>query len=167
MEGTGMEESISRLPEDCRHLVVVVGHELWFGRLFGKREEAMDILHSLKCFLKVKQIDENLNFTSNTSQIIFNNQLIVYFTWTDTAINDLLLKKHSYLPQFHAYSAVQLDQACLQVHGLAFRVVEINGSALVVVALDLTQVHTQVVTKLAELGFAGVLKAKLERCGKG
>lgn len=70
MEGAGMEESISRFPEDCRHLVVVVGHELWFGRLLGKREEAMDILHSLKCFLKVKQIDENLNFTLNTSDYI-------------------------------------------------------------------------------------------------
>lgn len=52
------------------------------------------------------------------------------------------------------------------MHGLAFRVVEINGSALVVVSLDLTQVHTQVVTKFAKLCFAGVLKAKLERFGK-
>lgn len=54
MEGAGMEKSISRLPEDCRHLVVVVGHQLWFGGLLGKREEAMDILHSLKSFLKEK-----------------------------------------------------------------------------------------------------------------
>lgn len=89
MEGAGMEESISRFPEDCRHLVVVVGHELWFGRLLGKREEAMDILHSLKCFLKVKQIEENLNFTLKTPQIIFNNQLIVSFTWTDTAVKSI------------------------------------------------------------------------------
>lgn len=52
------------------------------------------------------------------------------------------------------------------MHGLAFRVVEINGSALIVVPLDLTQVHTQVVTKFAKLCFAGVLKAKLECWGE-
>lgn len=75
-----MEESISRFPEDCGHLVVVVGHELWFGRLLGKREEAVDILHSLKCFLKEKQIDENLKFTLNMSQILRNNQLTDSFT---------------------------------------------------------------------------------------
>lgn len=52
------------------------------------------------------------------------------------------------------------------MHRLAFRVVQIDGSALVVVTLDLTQMHAQVVTELAELCFAGVLKAKLERCRK-
>ena len=34
------------------------------------------------------------------------------------------------------------------------------------VALDLAQVHAQVVTQLAELSFAGVLKAELEGCRK-
>lgn len=72
MEGTGMEKSISRLPENCRHLVVVIGHQLWFGRLLGKREEAMDILDSLKCFLKDKHIGRNI--TLIISQIICNSQ---------------------------------------------------------------------------------------------
>lgn len=70
------------------------------------------------------------------------------------------------LPELHAYSTVQLHQTCLQVHGLAFRVVQIDSSALVVVALDLTQMHTQVIAQLAKLSFAGVLKAKLEGCRK-
>lgn len=48
------------------------------------------------------------------------------------------------------------------MHGLALRVVQVDGGALVVVALDLPQVHTQVVTELAKLSFAGVLKAELE-----
>lgn len=52
------------------------------------------------------------------------------------------------------------------MHGLAFRVVQIDGSALVVVTLDLTQMHAQVVTKLTEFCFAGVLKTKLESCKK-
>lgn len=52
------------------------------------------------------------------------------------------------------------------MHGLAFRVVQVDGSALVVVSLDLTQMHAQVVAKLAELCFAGVVKAKLESCRK-
>lgn len=52
------------------------------------------------------------------------------------------------------------------MHRLAFRVVQIDGSALVVVTLDLTQMHAQVVTELAELCFAGVLKAKFECCRK-
>ena len=49
------------------------------------------------------------------------------------------------LPQLHADGTVQLDQTGLQVHGLALRVVEVDGGALVVVALDLAQVHAQVV----------------------
>lgn len=52
------------------------------------------------------------------------------------------------------------------MHGLAFRVVQVDGSALVVVTLDLTQMHAQVVAKLAEFCFASVLKAKLESCRK-
>lgn len=70
------------------------------------------------------------------------------------------------LPKLHAYGTVQLHETRLQVHGLAFRVIQIDGSALVVVALDLTQMHTQVVTQLAKLSFAGVLKAELECCRK-
>lgn len=68
------------------------------------------------------------------------------------------------LPELHAYSAVQLHQACLEMHGLAFRIVQVDGSALVVVSLDLTQMHSQVVAQLAKLCFAGVVKAKLESC---
>ena len=49
------------------------------------------------------------------------------------------------LPQLHADGTVQLDQTGLQVHGLALGVVEVDGGALVVVALDLAQVHAQVV----------------------
>lgn len=70
------------------------------------------------------------------------------------------------LPELHAYGAVQLHQTCLEMHGLAFRVVQVDGSALVVVSLDLTQMHAKVVAQLAELCFAGVVKAKLESCRK-
>lgn len=70
--------------------------------------------------------------------------------------------EHRDLPQLHANSAVQLDQTCLEVHGLALRVVQVDGSALVVMTLDLPQVHSQVVTQLTELCFAGILKAKLK-----
>lgn len=52
------------------------------------------------------------------------------------------------------------------MHGLAFRVVQVDGSALVVVTLDLTQMHAQVVAKLAEFRFASILEAKLESCRK-
>lgn len=52
----GMEESVSRFPEYSRHLVVVVGHQLWFGRLLGKSKQAMDVLNSLECFLRGKRI---------------------------------------------------------------------------------------------------------------
>lgn len=86
-----MEESVSRLPENCRHLVVVVGHQLWFGRLLGKREEAMDILDSLKCFLKVKDIGKNINFTLNMSDYM---QYSIKFFTDKLTVNDLLLKKH-------------------------------------------------------------------------
>lgn len=70
------------------------------------------------------------------------------------------------LPELHAYGAVQLHQTCLQVHRLAFRVVQVDSSALVVVALDLTQVHTQIVTQLAKFCFTSILKAELECCRK-
>lgn len=46
-----MEEGISRFPEDSRHLVVIVGHQLRLGRLLGKSKQAMDVLNSLECFL--------------------------------------------------------------------------------------------------------------------
>lgn len=68
------------------------------------------------------------------------------------------------LPELHADGAVQLHQTCLQVHGLALRVVQVDGGALVVVALDLAQVHTQIVTQLTKLSLTGVLKAELECC---
>lgn len=70
------------------------------------------------------------------------------------------------LPEFHANGAVQLHQTCLQVHRLTFRVVQVDGGALVVVALDLTQMHTQVVTQLAKFRFTGVLETELESCRK-
>lgn len=89
-----MEESISRLPENCGHLVVVVGHQLWFGRLLGKREEAMDILDSLKCFLKEKHIGKNIHFTLIMSQIIYNSQLNFFNIVTNCVVDDLILKKH-------------------------------------------------------------------------
>lgn len=52
------------------------------------------------------------------------------------------------------------------MHRLAFRVVQIDGSALVVVALNLAQMHTQVVTQLAKFCLTGVLEAELECCRK-
>lgn len=57
-----MEESISGFPENCRDLVVVIGHQLWFGRLLGQREEAVDILNSLKCFLKKKKVHKKIHW---------------------------------------------------------------------------------------------------------
>jgi len=47
-----VEESISRLPEHGRHLVVVVGHQLRFGRLLGESEQAVDVFNSLEGFLE-------------------------------------------------------------------------------------------------------------------
>lgn len=73
---------------------------------------------------------------------------------------------HTNLPELHADGAVQLHQTGLQVHGLALRVVQVDGGALVVMPLDLTQVHPEVVAQFAKLGFTGVLKAKLKRCRK-
>lgn len=78
-------------------------------------------------------------------------------------LNRMTSIKHRDLPQLHADSAVQLDQACLKVHGLALGVVQVNGSALVVMSLNLAQVHSQVITQLTELCFTGVLQAELKR----
>lgn len=74
--------------------------------------------------------------------------------------------EHRDLPQLHANSAVQLDQTCLEVHGLALGVVQVDGGALVVMTLNLPQVHSQVVTQLTELCFTGVLQAKLKCYGR-
>lgn len=52
VEGASVEESISRFPEHSRHLVVIVGHQLGFGGLLGKSKQAMDVFHSLECFLE-------------------------------------------------------------------------------------------------------------------
>lgn len=62
VKGAGMEESVSRFPEHSRHLVVVVGHQLWFGRLLGKSKQAMDVLNSLERFLRGERIS-TINFT--------------------------------------------------------------------------------------------------------
>lgn len=51
MQCAGMKESISRLPEHGRDLVVVVGHQLWFGGLLGESKQSVDVLNSLECFL--------------------------------------------------------------------------------------------------------------------
>ena len=51
VEGAGMEESISGLPEDSGHLVVVVGHQLGLGGLLGESKEPVDVLHSLEGLL--------------------------------------------------------------------------------------------------------------------
>lgn len=70
----------------------------------------------------------------------------------------------TYLPQFHADSTVQLNEPGLQMHRLALGVIKVDGCALVVVALNLRQVHSQVVTQLTEFGLPGVLEAEFESC---
>lgn len=70
----------------------------------------------------------------------------------------------AYLPQLHANSTVQLHQPGLQVHGLTVRVVEVDCGALVMVTLDLPQMHSQVITEFTELSFTGVLQAELKSC---
>lgn len=67
-----------------------------------------------------------------------------------------------YLPQLHAYSAVQLNKPGLQMHRLALWIIKIDCCALIVVALNLRQVHSQIVTQLTEFGFTGVLEAEFE-----
>ena len=59
VEGAGVEESVSRLPEDGGHLVVVVGHQLGLGGLLGEREEPVDVLHSLEGFLSQGRNKQN------------------------------------------------------------------------------------------------------------
>ena len=51
VEGAGVEESVSRLPEDSGHLVVVVGHQLGLWGLLGESKEPVDVLHSLEGLL--------------------------------------------------------------------------------------------------------------------
>lgn len=71
VEGGSVEESISRFPEDGRHLVVVVGHQLWFGRLLGKSKQAMDVLNSLECFLeRTETIDTSVTTQSTTTPLV-------------------------------------------------------------------------------------------------
>lgn len=48
------------------------------------------------------------------------------------------------------------------MHRLALGVIKVDGCALVVVALNLRQVHSQVVTQLTEFGLPGVLEAEFE-----
>lgn len=52
VQSAGVEQRVARFPEDGGHLVVVVGHELRLGGLFGQGKQAMDILHSLEGFLQ-------------------------------------------------------------------------------------------------------------------
>ena len=66
------------------------------------------------------------------------------------------------MPQFHADSTVQLNEPGLQMHRLALGVIKVDGCALVVVALNLRQVHSQVVTQLTEFGLPGVLEAEFD-----
>lgn len=54
VKGAGVEESVSRFPEHSRHLVVVVGHQLGFGRLLGKSKQTVDVLNSLERFLEIE-----------------------------------------------------------------------------------------------------------------
>ena len=51
VEGAGVEESVSGLPEDSGHLVVVVGHQLGLGGLLRESKEPVDVLHSLEGIL--------------------------------------------------------------------------------------------------------------------
>lgn len=51
VQGAGMKEGISRLPEHSWDLVVVVGHQLWFGGLLRESKQSMDVLNSLERFL--------------------------------------------------------------------------------------------------------------------
>lgn len=67
MEGAGMEESVTRLPEHSGHLVVVVGHQLGLGRLLRKGKQAMDVLNSLKCLLKLHKSNNVASVISSSS----------------------------------------------------------------------------------------------------
>ena len=50
------------------------------------------------------------------------------------------------------------------MHGLAVRVVEVDCCALVMMTLDLPQMHSQVIAELTELCFTRVLRAELKSC---
>lgn len=67
-----------------------------------------------------------------------------------------------YLPQFHADSTVQLNKPGFQMHRLALWIIKVDCCTLVMVALNLRQVHSQVVTQLTEFSLPGVLEAELE-----
>lgn len=73
----GMKEGISRLPEHGRNLVVVVGHQLWFGGLLGECKQAVDVLNSLECFLMKtewkynNQWQQGLHFFPSATNLIW------------------------------------------------------------------------------------------------
>lgn len=50
------------------------------------------------------------------------------------------------------------------MHGLTVRIVEVDCCALVVMTLDLPQMHSQIITELTELSFTRVLQAELKSC---
>lgn len=67
-----------------------------------------------------------------------------------------------YLPQLHADSTVQLNEPGFQMHWLALWIIKIDCCTLVMVALNLRQVHSQIVTQLTEFGLTGILEAEFE-----
>lgn len=48
------------------------------------------------------------------------------------------------------------------MHGLALWIIKIDCCTLVMVALNLRQVHSQIVTQLTEFGLTGILEAEFE-----
>lgn len=52
VQRAGVEQSVTRLPEHCGHLIIVVGHQLGFGGLLREGKQSMDILDCLESFLK-------------------------------------------------------------------------------------------------------------------
>lgn len=52
MQCAGMKQSITRLPENRGHFVIVVGHQLGFGGLLRQSKQSVDILDCLESFLK-------------------------------------------------------------------------------------------------------------------
>lgn len=77
---------------------------------------------------------------------------------------DVLHSLEGFLPQLHLDGTVQLNQASVKMHGLGLRVVQIDGTLLVLMLMDVAQMHAQIVTQLAEFRFSGVLQAELEGC---
>lgn len=47
------------------------------------------------------------------------------------------------LPQFHLNGTLQLRETCFLMHSLTVRIVEIDGSLIVLVLVDVTQVSSQ------------------------